>query len=254
MIVVTGMHRSGTSLTAQVLDALGADFGPADRLYEADRWNANGYLERVDVVDLNSRLVTGVTRTRGKFDTVLSQAGYLRMPRDAVLLERGRRLESDVGSLRHTLDGLFVKDPRFCLTLPTWNAVAPPAALVVALRHPAASVASLRTRNRLPSPLGHRFWRWHMERILPWIDDRTLVVRQETLTGPAHDDEVERIRRWLRDVAGLPAEGTPTGVLDRGLVHHGATPEIPAASSELWDRLVAAPAWGPHDSPRDGSA
>ena len=57
MIVVTGMHRSGTSLAALVLQALGADFGPDDALYGADDHNADGYLERLEAVDLNLSLI-----------------------------------------------------------------------------------------------------------------------------------------------------------------------------------------------------
>lgn len=245
MIIVTGMHRSGTSLTAQVLQALGADFGPLESLYEADRWNANGYLERVDVVDLNSQLLTGVARTTSRTDMLRSQVNYLRMPDDRSLRTRTAGLHSEVQDLAGQLDGLFVKDPRFCATLPAWHEAGDVHGLVVALRHPTASVASLRKRNRLPGPLGHRFWRWHMERVLPWIDERTLVIRQEQLTGPDHDEEVERVRQWLRDVAGIPASVDAPTVLDRGLVHHQGDAATPAASEALWNRLLETPCWEP---------
>ena len=154
MIVVSGMHRSGTSLVAQVLEANGLDFGPPERLYAADDSNANGYLERLDVVDLNSLVITGFERTTGRRAQVMSQLNYLRMP-SAPRIERDlNNQSSDITQLGAELDALAVKDPRFCLTLDGWRTHANVGGLVVALRHPSASVASLRKRNRLPSAIG----------------------------------------------------------------------------------------------------
>ena len=64
------MHRSGTSFVAQCLDYLGADFGEPDRFFPADKWNQQGYLENIDIVDLNNRAVLG---ERAKFDYWLQQ-------------------------------------------------------------------------------------------------------------------------------------------------------------------------------------
>ena len=243
MIVVTGMHRSGTSLAAQVLRALGADFGPEDRLYGADDWNANGYLERVDAVDLTSRAITGFARTTGRASAALSQLAYLRMPAPRTIEARLNDRSTEIASLAHDLAPLTVKDPRFCLTLGGWKHHGRVDALVVALRHPSASVASLRRRNRLPAPVGHRFWRWHMGAILPHIDERTLVIRQDRLVGPDHASEVARIGRWLAE-AGVDVTDTGVDVLDRGLVHHEPDDRgTPRESLELWEVLLDTPAW-----------
>lgn len=242
MIVVTGMHRSGTSLAALVLRSLGADFGPDDRLYDADRWNANGYLERVDAVDCNSRMITGHARTTGRVDAVRSQMGYLRMPAADAVAARAAALMTERAALADELGGLFVKDPRFCITMPHWQATA--RGLVVALRHPSASVASLRRRNRLPERVGHAFWRWHMEAVLPYMAPDTLVIRQDLLTGPTHDDEIARIRRWLDEVAGVATTQPADEVIDTSLVHHAPSADgVPPTSLALWDRLLATPAW-----------
>lgn len=243
MIVVTGMHRSGTSLAALVMQAFGADFGASDRLYGADDWNANGYLERLDVVDVNSRAITGFARTRGGAQAMASQLSYLRMPSIKRIDGRLDSLAPDVAEVSDSLDGLIVKDPRFCLTLDGWSRHGRVEALAVALRHPSASVASLQRRNRLPPAIGHRFWRWHMQAILPHLDDHTLVIRQDHLTGDRQAGELDRIGRWLRS-HGVETSGSATGVVDAGLVHHPVdNDDVPEASRVLWERLVAAPAW-----------
>ena len=61
-LFVMGMHRSGTSLTARLLNLMGVYFGPEDALMEADRFNPKGYWERKDVYQLNK--------------TILQHAGY----------------------------------------------------------------------------------------------------------------------------------------------------------------------------------
>lgn len=239
MIVVTGMHRSGTSLASLVLRELGANFGPNSMLYSADDWNAHGYLERTDVVDINSRAVTGFERTSQTSSQVASQIAYLaRCGRgDSARINRrmatmGPQLEAIASE---TIDH-FVKDPRFCLTLSGWQNATPIDGLVVALRHPSASVASLQRRNKLPPALGHRFWRWHMRSILPHIDERTLVLRQEDLVGDRLDESLDRARRWL-DRHGIEPSGDPSRVIDRSLVHHQHDGSLPSKTEALWREL-----------------
>ena len=51
-VVILGMHRSGTSLTAGILHLLGVNMG--DRLLPADKFNAQGYFENQIILDLAS--------------------------------------------------------------------------------------------------------------------------------------------------------------------------------------------------------
>lgn len=241
MIIVTGMHRSGTSLAAQVLQAIGVDFGDPAAMYAADDWNANGYLERLDVVDLNSRIITGHERTTGRVAQVMSQLSYLRMPAVAEVERAADEVAAEIEIHSALIGDLAVKDPRFCLTYGGWSRHVDVDGLVVALRHPAASVASLRKRNRLPERIGHKFWRWHMEAILPHIGSDTLVIRQDRLTGPESDEEIERIRAWCV-ARGLDASGDASGIVNRDLVHHEPSDDgVPSESLRLWHELCAAP-------------
>ena len=45
VIVVLGMHRSGTSVLCKAIESLGVDFG--DRLLGGDQWNAKGCFKKV---------------------------------------------------------------------------------------------------------------------------------------------------------------------------------------------------------------
>ncbi len=248
MIVVTGMHRSGTSLAALVLREFGVNFGPEDAMYAADDWNAHGYLERADVVDLNSRALTGFNRTTGRPAMIASQASYLvsaTVPQVAARrLANHDHLQDGFISNHDSLRDLAVKDPRFCLTLGVWQHYGSVDGLVVALRHPSEAVASLQRRNKLPPAIGHRFWRWHMEAVLPHIGPETLVLRQDHMVGEESDAVFSRAHEWLVQ-RGLRPSGNPANVVDRSLVHHRANElAAPKESIELWNRLISKECFG----------
>ena len=56
MYLITGMHRSGTSLVAQIFFEVGMDFGDPENFYPADRWNPDGYFgKRLFIPQLQPR-------------------------------------------------------------------------------------------------------------------------------------------------------------------------------------------------------
>ena len=55
VIVMTGMHRSGTSLTASLLQSAGVDLG--DRLLGEDRGNSKGHFEDLDFVEFHQNVL-----------------------------------------------------------------------------------------------------------------------------------------------------------------------------------------------------
>jgi hypothetical protein len=110
-VVVAGPYRSGTSLTAQILSALGVDFGSASAFQlDADRFNPGGYFQRKDIVEYNTRLIERISSSIAEPaspELIRSIAGS--DPPDVV------DLSWTVGP---PIFGL--KDPRFCATLATW--------------------------------------------------------------------------------------------------------------------------------------
>ena len=57
-VIVLGMHRSGTSLLAEVLSRLGLDLGPLEDLLPADAGNARGYWEPKRLVAIDDRILS----------------------------------------------------------------------------------------------------------------------------------------------------------------------------------------------------
>lgn len=96
MIVITGMHRSGTSLVASLVASAG--YNPGTDLIPPDINNPHGYYERWSIMSRN--------------DKILHKAGgnWHEPPMEEQI--KGNYELNDVN---------MVKDPRFCLTFPAWN-------------------------------------------------------------------------------------------------------------------------------------
>lgn len=240
--VVTGMHRSGTSLIANLLSEYGLDFGDPATFLRADQWNARGYFEQRDVLDLNSRIITGLPRTGGRLATFLGQLRYTAMPGRRTLQRRAARLQPALAELGRKYVGKSLKDPRFCLTLGGWKKSAAVGPIVVCLRSPLETVYSLRRRQRYPIPLGLRFWNYHIENLLRELEgERVLAVDYNALAGNAPVDELHALRSFfgleLSETELLDAHAR---TFDRRLLHcrSSGAELLPRRTRELWEALL----------------
>lgn len=237
MILVTGMHRSGTSLVCQLLAAMGVPFGAAEDRFPSDRWNAAGYFEQKAVMDTNSRLVTGWPRNRSRWSAWCSKLVYLCMPAAARIGLRAGHERAAITALGQQYHAHAVKDPRFCLTLRWWLQWAEVRHVVVCLRHPGAVVASLARRDRLPRVLAAKFCAYHLEALLAQLpDDRTLFVDVDRLVDGSAD-ELERLRRGLGLATGTPASDLLGRVVRPDALGRVGAQPCPAAVHAAWQRL-----------------
>jgi glycosyltransferase involved in cell wall biosynthesis len=146
-LVVLGMHRSGTSILARVLHELGAN--ALRSLLEPTDDNPDGYMESVEVVSLDNRLLEAAGLRW--FDQAPMPPGFF----DRFAVRRLKRRALQI--LRDDLpssDTFVLKDPRFCRLVPFWSAVleafgATPHWILV-LRHPLEVVRSLAARDLRP--------------------------------------------------------------------------------------------------------
>lgn len=198
MILITGMHRSGTSLVAMTLETLGLPFGDHSAFFSADQWNARGYFERRDVMDINSRMITGFSRTTSSPQALASQIRYLLEPRLDRVLARGHRYADLMRYVRDATGDGAIKDPRLCLTWSAWADEVDVEACVVCIRHPLDVAESLRRRQRIPLSIGFRFWRYHMRALRDVTPPNLIVVDFASLI---ESPEVEL--RLLVDGLGL---------------------------------------------------
>lgn len=184
IVVVLGMHRSGTSAMARALQALDVDLG--ERLYAGiPNNNEKGFYEDVDVNRLDNELMAALGR---RWDS-LAPIDPPDLERDAVASFRQRA----VGLLRDRVkDRPFgLKDPRISKLLPFWKSVFSQAGLepcyVIAVRNPLGIVHSLKNRDGFDAEKSYHLW---LEHILPMLSEtaeakRVVVDFDELLAVPA---------------------------------------------------------------------
>ena len=239
MMVVTGMHRSGTSLLAMTINALGQPFGDESAMYGADQWNERGYFEQRAVVDLNSRLITGFGRTDGGWKSLASQVVYLGPGRDSAITRRAAKFQAEMSMLGVKNRQIFVKDPRFCLTLDAWTALGEVEGVIVAVRHPTEVANSLLKRQRVPLRVGYRFWSRHITRLLASAPTDALYIDYAKLAGAEALDEVQRLANYVGVEESREQLATRIdGIFDAQLRHHeNAVTELTGDVADLWEQL-----------------
>jgi GT2 family glycosyltransferase len=221
LILVVGMHRSGTSLLGSLLPELGIPMpGP---LIEGDPHNPEGYYERADITDLQENLLIELGHWWP------SQQGVLDLPPDWLdrppTLEAARRLrELLAGEIQRQPGPWAIKDPRTSLLLPLWRQLAAevglPLQLVLCVRDPAEVAASLLRRDREAAGMtawrAQQLWWRHTTQVL--LDGRGLPLHLVHYDGwfGAASEAASQLRRLTRFcLQREPAPGQERRALDR---------------------------------------
>src|SRR5262249_11919383 len=154
--VVLGMHRSGTSLCAHILSAMGIDM--ADEI-TANASNARGHWERWEIVEFHDRILRILNREYfGPLHDFSFPVAWWADPRvSQIKREIIAFLERRMGTGRFGF-----KDPRTVRLIPLWHQIFMELKLVpkvvLCLRNPAQVARSLGERDNLASGLAEYRW------------------------------------------------------------------------------------------------
>ncbi|MBF0170481.1 MAG: hypothetical protein HQK87_05250 [Nitrospinae bacterium] len=251
MLVITGMHRSGTSFVANMVQKIGAPFGPDD-LLGGDQWNPRGYFENIDVIDLNNRLIVGESAgLKGLVDggrlgfgqrlkRTLGKARYALFPGGGDMAAKGAAHADEMDGLARRLAGCAVKDVRFSLTLPAWQGRGAVERILYCYRHPTEVAGSLAKRDRLPLWLSYRLWRIHVERFLDAVGETPVVCvdYNNFFDDTRRIDETLRLFRFAgQEASREKAEALLAQVIDPSLRHNRADGALPGATRACYHRL-----------------
>jgi hypothetical protein len=225
LVVVLGMHRSGTSAVTRSLQVMGVGLG--DRLMPATAMegNAKGFWEDLDLNVLNNELLNAIG----------SNWHYLAPvePRDVETLRKNGYFVRAVELLRKKVESTLVfgfKDPRVAKLLPFWKEVFKhchfEVSYVLALRNPLSVVKSLAQRDYLDAEKSYLMWLDHVIRGLIWSEGsrRVLVDYDRLMQSPGH--EISRIAAALEfTVDSAELESYTAEFLDEGLRHTTFSPQ-----------------------------
>jgi GT2 family glycosyltransferase/glycosyltransferase involved in cell wall biosynthesis len=174
LVVVLGMHRSGTSAITRALEVLGVDIG-ANLLPSIDGINAKGFFEDVEINSLNVEIL----RALGNDWHSLAKID----PEDIKVLNKGEYFLRATDLLRRKTAGAPIfgfKDPRVAKILPFWRHVFShcqfSADYVLAVRNPLSVVRSLAKRDGLLPEKTYLLWCGHVLNSLAHTEDARRVL------------------------------------------------------------------------------
>ncbi len=234
LVVVLGMHRSGTSVLARALQVLGIELG--DRLMPASADNPRGYWEDLEVVAINERVLAALSK-----DWRSPKALDAEQWHSAALEPIASEAEQLLKSRLEQYPQWGCKDPRMCMLLPFWQPIFRRLELaesyIVALRDPRAVADSLEARGRMVPELSYLLWLEHLHAALTDTvgKPRVLVEYDEVLRHPR--EQLYRLAVALALEQPGPEDAAlreyENDFLAADLRHHQYSAEISPADSHL---------------------
>jgi GT2 family glycosyltransferase len=218
LIVVLGMHRSGTSVITRGLQVMGVGLG--DRMMlpiEGD--NPKGFWEDIDLNALNIEMLNTINSDWCHVASIepidveiLCKLGYL--------LRAVELLRQKVGSA----PVFGFKDPRVAKLLPFWKEIFShcqfDVSYLLVIRHPLSVVKSLAKRNGIEAEHSYLLWLGHVITSLTGTagDKRVLVDYDRLMQSP--DRELMRVAKCTGlKIDPVELQSYKSEFLDQGLRH-----------------------------------
>ncbi|HLV81874.1 MAG TPA: sulfotransferase [Chthonomonadaceae bacterium] len=185
-VCIAGMHRSGTSMVARLLDLCGLSLGDEKDMLDGAEDNPEGYWEHKRFLSLNEQILQ---RFQGGWDIP---------PAFPPHWERLPELEDLRCEARSLLQTFPVgtpwgwKDPRSSLTLPFWQSLIPDLKVLAVVRNPLDVYASLRKRGRSTQTFALDLWLRYARAIEAAAGEGAFLI---THYASFFDDPAQEIQR-----------------------------------------------------------
>ena len=186
IVIVAGMHRSGTSWVSSLLSELGIQFG--DDLLSADLHNQRGYFEDRSFLSLNQRILNECVQQDKQS---VADWGWSSNTSNAISgLERYIPEATKLIHTRFNINGVWGwKDPRNTILLDFWNELLPHAKYVFVYRFPwevADSMQRLGPTEFLRHPnYAYEIWGVYNRKLLDFYNahrDRCVLISTNELS------------------------------------------------------------------------
>lgn len=228
VVIVAGMHRSGTSLVASMLACLGISMG--ERQLPADGNNQHGYFEDLDFLALHRRMLPAAVRNDdgGHPDWGWTESEAF----DRAQFEPFRAEAQALIAARARGGGRWGwKDPRTTLALDFWDKLTE-ARYVLVYRHPWAVADSMQRLGAavfLDHPdYAYRIWAYYNRRLLDFFQrtrERSILISSQALVL-----QPDRLVELVRERLHLEIPTVHLGDLVDGALLQSLDPADPLAS------------------------
>ena len=228
LLLVLGMHRSGTSCLSGLLAGRGVDFSAASS--DPRSFNAKGLYETREFRRLNNMLLQ-------------HSGGDWRTPPSDFEVPEGwvEALAALLETLRSGTESLVgLKDPRLLLTWPIVAGHLDRPVMVGTIRRPLDVADSLWRRGGMPIEQGLRLWHRYNETLERLASEHAIPLVDFSADAVTYLGQF----RGLATQLGLPDTGCEQDFFDSGLRQTGSS-DVPDAPGEtlarceaLWDELM----------------
>jgi GT2 family glycosyltransferase/glycosyltransferase involved in cell wall biosynthesis/Tfp pilus assembly protein PilF len=231
-ICITGMHRSGTSMVARLLNMCGLYLGEKKALMPPNRENPEGFWEHMSFVGLNDEILPKL-EAGWDFPPKLSVNWHL-SPNFDFCRKKAAAITQSLE--QHAPWGW--KDPRNCLTIDFWKSLIPDLKVIICIRNPQEVVKSLHKRGVSSNAFGFNLWLKYNQTILGSVDPKRCIV---THYESYFDDPIGELKRLLNFI-GLSASEeqlrTASETIQVSLRRNNALKhELPQDVQNLYKRL-----------------
>ena len=244
IVVVVGMHRSGTSVVEHAMQTLDISLG--DHLMDPHPCNPKGFFEDIDFYEMNERLLHALDQ---RWSSVSS------IPVESFISLRQTYFDEAIKIVRNKTGRatLFAfKDPRTAVLLPFWADIFSILKLKVkyiyVFRNPLAVAESLRVRDGFSLHKGILLWSKYNISALAWVSRRNCIfVDYDTLMAdPA--GQLSRLEVFVSTTVLQPERDSFfTEFLDASLRHSvytekelRAIPDLPEQVVHIYHELMEA--------------
>jgi hypothetical protein len=216
VVVVVGMHRSGTSLCAHLLQTMGVNM--ADDAGASPN-NRKGHWERPRINDLNDRIFTRFGRGWNEAAHILALPEHW-LDDATVKAVKGELIGVLASGMSRP--GLYgFKDPRTARLLPVWRevfaAVGAVPRFIFCIRNPAQVARSVHARDRMARDQAEYRWlMYNAEAVIGLGDDAICLLPYEDWFARP-EQTAQRLAAFLGLAA--PAPGLAAGIVDPALRH-----------------------------------
>ncbi|MCU0526823.1 MAG: sulfotransferase, partial [Elainella sp. Prado103] len=210
VLIITGMHRSGTSLTSALLQSAGLDIGKD--LLESNPWNPKGFFENVNFLNFHEAALQslGFCREGWIKETIDSLPEYF--------VDQAKTLVQNNAS---TTQPWGWKEPRTTLFLKFWASLLPEAKYLLIYRSPWEVLDSLYRRGDLIFEHNPEFalkvWMAYNQAILEHyrnVPEKCFLTHINSIVQDPQQFLVN-----LREKLNLPLSSPQTEIYEQSLLH-----------------------------------
>lgn len=238
IIIILGMHRSGTSVVTQICRHMGAFLGKKEDLMGVAEDNPDGFFENIGIFELNNELLHLLGREWYSLDTQKPDFD------DPQIINIMEKIKNIVQGLLEEKDIAAVKDPRISVLLPIWERILEKidaeVTYVWVYRNPLEVMESLRNRNGYSSQHGIMLWLHYNLCILRFLAGKEyiLINYRDALE---HVQTFEQISRLFHRECDDPLRTELAHIIKRGYCHSNYTyQDVENTNNDLLAELYGA--------------